>query len=145
LLGFFEQDAETFIEDWKKAGVNSSPSRESLSYIEENIKDTQQGERNLLVVQYAVPQASFTTVEKWEKYIDTLLKNKSWAWLSGYDVLYKITMTDMLGNVRLARGKNPDDVMVYCEPLHENVQEAKDALAVAIDDLKAASVPVQAV
>lgn len=135
LLGFFEQDAAKYISEWKAAGVKDEASTESISYVNSNIKVIPEGERTLLQVKYDVQGGDFSTIEKWEAYINKLLKNTSWAWLSGYDVLYKINLVDMLGNVRLARGIGDVGVMLYCEPLNEEVEAAKKNIAIAIDDL----------
>ena len=79
----------------------------------------------------------FATYKEWQEYCDQLLKNKSWVWLAGYDIIYKITQEDMLSNVRLARGHQADEVILYCEPMKDTVESAKAAMAIAIDDLKA--------
>ena len=137
LLGFFERDAQEYISEWKAAGIASEASAQSVAYVEKNMETTLQGERNLIVCKLKVTDANFETSEIWQKYIDMLLKNKSWLYMSGYDVLYKITLRDMLGNVRLARGDGQDNVVLYCEPLHEDLSVAKNSLAVAVDDILA--------
>ncbi len=138
LLGFFEQDAAKYISDWKASGVIDQASAESMNFVNTNINVMPEGERTLLQLKYNVEGADFSTIESWENYINKLLKNGSWAWLSGYDVLYKINLVDMLGNVRLARGIGDVGVMIYCEPLNEEVEAAKKNIAVAIDDLHVA-------
>ncbi|MCL1976412.1 MAG: sodium:solute symporter family protein [Firmicutes bacterium] len=137
LVGFFEKDAQSFIEDWQSAGVKNTASSQSLAYVDKNLESTLQGERNLIVCKLTVENAAFETSEIWRKYIDMLLKNQSWLYMSGYDVLYKITLCDMLGNVRLARGESQNDIVLYCEPLHQDLAAAKKSLAIAIDDIRA--------
>jgi SSS family solute:Na+ symporter len=137
LVGFFPEDAEAFINDWKQKGFSYTPSSESMAYVKENLSNTQQGDRNLLICNYTVSGADFSTSDKWKNYIKEVIKNKSWLWLSGYEIIYKIVMPDMLGNIRLARGKGENDIMFYCEPLRENVNLAIESIAIAIDDLKA--------
>lgn len=140
LVGFFEKDALEFIGQWKAMGVSDTASEDSVAYVNTNAAAKTQGERTLLVCNYRIANKEFSTMEVWQKYIDSLMQNKSWLWMSGYDVVYKITLKDMLGNVRLARGENKDDIVIYCEPLNEDVQVARNSLAVAIDDLKALAV-----
>ena len=139
LVGFFPKDAEDFIVDWKEAGFSYTPSAESITYVKENLVNTPQGDRNLLICNFTVSKADFTTAEKWKNYIKDIIKNKSWLWLSGYEIIYKIVMPDMLGNIRLARGKGEQDITLYCEPLNENVELAIQSIAVAIDDLRRAT------
>jgi len=136
LVGFFPEDAEAFISDWKKAGVSYTPSAESIAYVKENLSNTPQGDRNLLICNFTVPGADFSSADKWKNYIKGVMNNKSWLWLSGYEIIYKIVMPDMLGNIRLARGKGENDIMLYCEPLHDYVDLAIESIAVAVDDLK---------
>lgn len=140
LVAFFPKDAEAFINDWKKAGFKSTPTAESLAYVKENLSDTKQGERNLLVCNFTVTGADFSTADKWRNFIKNIIQNKSWLWLSGYEIIYKIVMPDMLGNIRLARGQEANDITLYCEPLHDNIELAIEAIAIAVDDLKAAAV-----
>ncbi len=135
LVGFFERDAEEFINTWKQAGFAAEPSAEAKAIIDRQMTEKKQGDRYLLMMNYSMPDSNFATVEAWESYIQKLLNNKSWAWLAGYDVLYKITEKDMLSNVRLARGKDVKDIMIYCEPIEETLASVRKAMAVAVDDL----------
>ncbi|MDR3254308.1 MAG: sodium:solute symporter family protein [Synergistaceae bacterium] len=137
LLGFFEKDALDFIKSWEKTGISATPTSESADYISANLAITKQGERSLLVCKYGIEGADFSSTLIWQSYIDALLNNKSWLNMGGYDVLYKITLSDMLGNVRLARGDKINDVVFYCEPLNEDAESAKKAIAVAVDDIRA--------
>jgi SSS family solute:Na+ symporter len=139
LLGFFTEDAQDYINEWKKMGVKEDASSESIAYVTSHLETAEQGERELLLCRYKIPNAKFSTPASWQVYIDELLKNKSWLYMSGYDVLYKITLRDMLGNVRLARGETDNDIILYCEPLREDVDKAKKSIQVAIDDIKALS------
>ena len=136
LAAFFPQDAKKYIEEWKAEGITDEATADSVAFVDANVTEKIHGERSTLFVTYQLGE-SFTTSEAWEAYCDKLLKNKSWVWLAGYDIIYKITHDDMLSNVRLARGQNPDEVVIYCEPTLDRVEYAKQSIAVAIDDLKA--------
>jgi len=140
LVAFFPKDAEAFIDDWKKAGFSYTPSAESLAYVKENLSNTEHGDRNLLVCNVIIPGADFSTSDNWKNYIEKVIRNKSWLWLSGYEIIYKIVMPDMLGNIRLARGQEANDITLYCEPLKGNIDLAIKSIAIAVDDLKGAVV-----
>lgn len=136
LAAFFQKDADQFIADWQAAGCASEPSAASAQLVADQLVIKDHGERSMYTLTYRVNK-KFTTLEEWETYCDALLKNQSWAWLAGYDIIYKITQNDMLSNVRLARGQNADEVIIYCEPTADRADAAKKAIAVAVDDLNA--------
>lgn len=136
LAAFFPSEADKYIAEWKAEGITDDVTAESMAYINDNVIEKTHGERYTFFVSYQLNR-SFTTSEAWEGYCDELLKNKSWVWLAGYDILYKITQNDMLSNVRLARGQHADEVILYCEPTLDRADYAKKSLAVAIDDLNA--------
>lgn len=121
---------------WKEAGISATADKELEQYIKSGVEIRDQGERKLLHIKLKLDGVDFSTAELWEKFVNELLKNSSWAWLSGYDVIYKIVIKDMLGNPRLARGHEGDDVLIYCEPLKEDVDLILSYLAVAVKDLK---------
>ena len=136
LAPFFKDEAREYINEWKAAGFAAEPTAESLQMINKGLVTKEHGERYMYSYTYKLNR-SFSTYKEWQEYCDRLLQNKSWVWLAGYDIIYKITQEDMLSNVRLARGHQADEVIIYCEPMKETVESAKAALAVAIDDLKA--------
>lgn len=138
LLGFFAQDAEAHIAASKAAGVKDVATDKSAALVEKDADVKDQGERYLVMLRYNVAGMNFTTAGTWQAFVDKVLKNQSWVWLSGYDVVYKVTKSDMLSNVRLARGIEDSEVLLYCEPYQESVEDAKAAIAVAVDDLLAA-------
>ena len=136
LAPFFKEDARAYINEWQAEGFATKASAESLALVESNLVTKEHGERYMYSYTYKLNR-TFDTYKAWQEYCDNLLKNKSWVWLAGYDIIYKITQEDMLSNVRLARGQNADEVIIYCEPMAETVQSAKESIALAIDDLNA--------
>jgi len=139
LVAFFKQDAEEYISNWQKAGVTSEPKAETLKLVKEGFVSEEQGERRSARYVYRVPGVSFANDDDWKAFVDKLLQNKSWCWMAGYDIIYKIVSTDMLENVRLARGYGEDDFILYCEPMDnpESLEEVQGMIAVAVDDINA--------
>ena len=135
LVAFFKEDAEEYIKNWKEAGFPSEPKAESVALVEDGFICEEQGERRNARFIYTVPGVDFSNDEDWKAFVDKLLENKSWCWMAGYDIIYKIVSTDMLENVRLARGYDKNDFILYCEPLDNEVEEAKEMIAVAVDDI----------
>ena len=135
LAAFFDKDAEIFINSWQEAGFSSKPTAGAEQYVNENIIIRDRGERTFLMMRVKLEGADFSTVEKWKEFVDGLLKNISWAWLAGYDIVYKIVSKDMVGNPRMARGDERNEIIIYCEPLEKEKDEIKNYFAVALDDL----------
>lgn len=136
LAPFFKDEAREYIKEWKAEGFAAEPTAESLQLINKELVTKEHGERYMYSYTFKLHKG-FATYKEWQEYCDQLLKNKSWVWLAGYDIIYKITQEDMLSNVRLARGHQADEVILYCEPMKDTVESAKAAMAIAIDDLKA--------
>lgn len=137
LVAFFSEDAKAFISDWKVAGFTSGPKDATLAEVKSQCETLVQSERTLVRYTCVLNGVDFEGESTWKNYIDQLLKNKSWCWMSGYDIIYKITNEDMLSNIRLARGYSDNDVLLYCEPLNEEADEAIRMMALAVDDIKA--------
>jgi SSS family solute:Na+ symporter len=135
LVGFFKEDAAKFVADWHALGLPTEPTAESMQFVDSNVVEKTHGERYMYAVTYKLSH-NIKTVEEWQKYCDKLLKNQSWVWLAGYDIIYKITQEDMLSNIRLARGQREDEVLIYCEPTSETAAVSKKSIAMAVDDLK---------
>ena len=135
LVAFFREDAEKYIADWKAQGFPTEPTAESVALVNDGFICEEQGERRNARYVYKVPGVDFSNDEDWKAFVDKLLENKSWCWMAGYDIIYKIVSTDMLENVRLARGYEKDDFILYCEPLDYEVEESKEMIAVAVDDI----------
>ena len=135
LVAFFKEDAEKYIADWKAQGFPTEPTAESVALVNDGFICEEQGERRNARLVYKVPGVDFSNDEDWKAFVDKLLENKSWCWMAGYDIIYKIVSTDMLENVRLARGYEKDDFILYCEPLDYEVEESKEMIAVAVDDI----------
>ena len=133
---FFKDDAKEYIEMWQSKGYATEPTTESLKKVNENIVKKVHGERAMYSYTCRLNK-NFTTYTEWEQFVDTVVKNESWVWVSGYDIIYKITNEDMLSNVRMARGHNSDEVMLYCEPWKETAEASVKAIALAVDDLTA--------
>lgn len=136
LLCFFPNDAVTFIGRWKAEQVNCKADTDTLSYVKQNLVQKEQGERVLLEVYLKIENTEFSSMEKWQGFINKVLNNSSWVWLSGYDIVYKIVTKDMLGNPRLTRGNSDNEILIYCEPLKEEMDSIISYMAVAIDDVK---------
>lgn len=136
LAPFFKDEAREYIKEWKAKGFAAEPTAESLNIVESGLETKEHGERYMYFYTYHLGK-DINTYDEWKSYCDEVLKNESWAWLAGYDIIYKITQEDMLSNVRLARGQQADEVMIYCEPTVETADAAKKSIALAVDDLKA--------
>lgn len=139
LLPFFETEARKFIERWRAAGVSDAPETADETYVRQNLYRKAAGERIAMRLGYTLEGVDFTSAAAWRKFVDILLENKSWVWLSGYDVVYKVYSPDMLANARLARGDAANDVLLYCEPLAKDEATVIRYLAVALNDLRAAA------
>ena len=91
----------------------------------------------LLRYNYTIPGVDFEDEAVWKGFVDKLLENKSWCDMSGYDIVYKIVDEDIPSNIRLARGYAGNDILLYCEPEKDNVEQIKKMIALAVDDVKA--------
>ena len=94
---------------------------------------------NYWLLNYTVPDVDFENEDAWKKFVDKLLENKSWCDMSGYDIVYKIVDEDIPSNIRMARGYTTNDILLYCEPEKDNVEQIRKMIALAVDDIKTAT------
>lgn len=136
LVLFFNDETKKYIDAWKEGGFPQEPSAETMAAVGEEIQTYEKGSRMLVRYNYSVPSADFESEGSWKKFIDALLENKSWCDMSGYDIVYKIVDEDIPANIRLARGYEKNDILLYCEPEKANVDQIKKMIALAVDDVK---------
>ena len=135
LVLFFNKDTKAYIDSWKEAGFPQEPSAETAASVIEAIDTFDKGSRTLVRYNYTIEDADFESEDAWKSFIDALLANKSWCDMSGYDIIYKIVDEDIPANIRMARGYTKNDILLYCEPLNENVDRIKNMIALAVDDI----------
>ena len=136
LVLFFNDETKKYIDNWKEAGFAQEPSAETMAVVDKDIQTYEKGSRMLVRYNYSVPSADFESEGAWKKFINALLENKSWCDMSGYDIVYKIVDEDIPANIRLARGYESNDILLYCEPEKDNVDKIKKMIALAVDDVK---------
>ena len=137
LVLFFNDETKKYINDWKEAGFAQEPNAETADEVIGAIDEFEKASRMLLRYNYTIPGVDFEDEAVWKGFVDKLLENKSWCDMSGYDIVYKIVDEDIPSNIRLARGYTNNDILLYCEPEKDNVEQIKKMIALAVDDVKA--------
>ena len=137
LVLFFNDETKKYINDWKEAGFAQEPNAETADEVIGAIDEFEKASRMLLRYNYTIPGVDFEDEATWKGFVDKLLENKSWCDMSGYDIVYKIVDEDIPSNIRLARGYAGNDILLYCEPEKDNVEQIKKMIALAVDDVKA--------